>query len=68
MLVTALRCGRAVEVVPVSSRMRVGGSMITGTVRGTGRAGYKILWTVARYALGSGGRAATAEPAEGPSR
>jgi glycosyltransferase involved in cell wall biosynthesis len=68
MQVKALRCGLAVEEVPVSYRKRVGVSKITGTVRGTLLAGYKILWTVARYALGSGGRAAAAEPAEGPSR
>jgi glycosyltransferase involved in cell wall biosynthesis len=35
--------------VPVSYRRRVGVSKITGTVSGTLRAGYKILWTVARH-------------------
>lgn len=52
MQVKALRHGlRAVEI-PVSYRKRVGVSKITGTLRGTVLAGYKILWTVFRYALG----------------
>ncbi len=41
---------RAVEV-PVSYRRRVGRSKITGTFRGTIRAGCKILWVIARHAL-----------------
>jgi glycosyltransferase involved in cell wall biosynthesis len=50
MQVKALRHGlRAVEV-PVSYRRRVGVSKITGTLVGTARAGYKILWTVMRHA------------------
>ncbi|MFB6374423.1 MAG: glycosyltransferase family 2 protein [Bradymonadaceae bacterium] len=36
---------RAVEV-PVSYRRRVGVSKVTGTVKGTVMAGYKILWTI----------------------
>lgn len=49
MQVKAVRQGlRAVEV-PVSYRRRTGVSKITGTVSGTLRAGYKILWTVARH-------------------
>ncbi|HEX4955958.1 MAG TPA: glycosyltransferase family 2 protein [Thermoanaerobaculia bacterium] len=54
MQVKALRCGLSVEEAPVSYRRRVGVSKITGTVAGTLRAGYKILWTVLRY---SGGKA-----------
>ena len=46
----ALKKGLAVREVPVSYRRRVGVSKITGTVTGTLRAGYKILWMVARYA------------------
>jgi glycosyltransferase involved in cell wall biosynthesis len=50
MQVKAVRRGlRSVEV-PVSYRRRTGVSKITGTVSGTLRAGYKILWTVARHA------------------
>lgn len=53
MQVKALRHGLRVAEVPVSYRRRVGVSKITGTVRGTVRAGYKILWTVLRYSLGA---------------
>jgi len=49
MQVKALREGLAIAEVPVSYRRRVGVSKITGTVTGTLRAGYKILWTIARY-------------------
>jgi glycosyltransferase involved in cell wall biosynthesis len=51
MQVKALRRGLRVTEVPVSYRRRVGVSKITGTVRGTLRAGRKILWTVLRHAL-----------------
>lgn len=50
--VKALRHGLRVTEVPVSYRRRVGVSKITGTVSGTIRAGYKILWTVLRYSRG----------------
>jgi len=49
MQVKALREGLRVAEVPVSYRRRVGVSKITGTVSGTLRAGYKILWTIAKY-------------------
>ena len=49
MQVKALRQGLRVTEVPVSYRKRVGVSKITGTLRGTILAGYKILWTVLRY-------------------
>lgn len=49
MQVKALREGLRVAEVPVSYRRRVGVSKITGTVSGTLGAGYKILWTIARY-------------------
>ncbi|MDQ6894839.1 MAG: glycosyltransferase family 2 protein [Acidobacteriota bacterium] len=49
MQVKAIREGLAIAEVPVSYRRRVGVSKITGTVVGTFRAGYKILWTIARY-------------------
>jgi hypothetical protein len=51
MQVKALRRGLRVTEVPVSYRRRVGVSKITGTVSGTLRAGWKILWTIGRYAL-----------------
>jgi len=49
MQVKAVRRGLRCVEVPVSYRRRVGVSKITGTVSGTIRAGYKILWTVARH-------------------
>jgi len=52
MQVKALRHGLRVTEVPVSYRRRVGVSKITGTVMGTLRAGYKILWTVLRHSRG----------------
>ena len=51
MQVKALRRGLRVAEVAVSYRKRVGVSKITGTVKGTVLAGYKILWTVLRYSL-----------------
>jgi glycosyltransferase involved in cell wall biosynthesis len=49
MQVKAVRLGLRSTEVPVSYRRRTGVSKITGTVSGTLRAGYKILWTVARH-------------------
>lgn len=49
MQIKALQCGVRVREVPVSYRRRTGVSKITGTVRGTLGAGYKILWTIAKY-------------------
>jgi glycosyltransferase involved in cell wall biosynthesis len=53
MQVKALNHGLAVAEVPVSYRKRVGVSKITGTVRGTILAGWKILTTVARHSRGN---------------
>ncbi len=52
MQVKALRAGLRVAEVPVSYRKRVGVSKITGTVSGTLRAGWKILWTIFRTRYG----------------
>lgn len=52
MQVKALRHGLRVTEVPVSYRKRIGVSKITGTIKGTILAGYKILWTVFRYSWG----------------
>jgi len=49
--VKALNARLRVTEVPVSYRRRVGVSKITGTLRGTVLAGYKILLTVLRYSL-----------------
>jgi glycosyltransferase involved in cell wall biosynthesis len=50
MQVKALREGLRVAEVPVSYRKRLGVSKITGTLSGTLRAGWRILWTIARHA------------------
>jgi len=49
MQVKAVREGLRIAEVPVSYRRRVGVSKITGTVSGTLKAGWKILWTIAKY-------------------
>ena len=51
MQLKAAKLGMRVVEVPVNYRPRIGYSKITGTVGGTVRAGYKILWTIARYGL-----------------
>ncbi len=53
MQIKALKAGLRYCEVPVSYRKRVGVSKITGTVSGTLKASYKILWTIARYAFSS---------------
>ena len=53
MQIKALRKGLQVSEVPVSYRRRVGVSKITGTLSGTVRAGWKILWTIAKYGFRS---------------
>ena len=52
MQIKAARRGLRIREVPVSYRKRIGSSKVTGTVAGTVRAGYKILWTILRYSLG----------------
>ncbi len=51
MQIKAVRHGLRCTEVPVSYRKRTGVSKITGTVSGTFKAGYKILYTIGRYAL-----------------
>lgn len=53
MQVKALRHDLRVVDVPVRYRKRVGVSKITGTLKGTVLAGYKILWTVFRHSFGT---------------
>jgi len=50
MQIKALKRGLRVVEVPVSYRTRAGVSKISGTLRGTVLAGYKILTTIFRYA------------------
>lgn len=49
MQVKAAHRGVSAVEVPVSYRKRVGVSKITGTIEGTVKAGYKILWTIFVY-------------------
>lgn len=49
MQIKAVRAGLRVREVPVSYRRRIGVSKISGTARGTIKAGYKILYLIARY-------------------
>jgi len=51
MQVKAARLGLRTTEAPVSYRRRKGVSKITGTVSGTVRAGYRILYTIFRYWL-----------------
>ena len=55
----ALRRLRCVEVPVSCGRRRGGRSKITGTLRGTLRAGWSILWTIFRTRVGLAARAAT---------
>lgn len=50
MQVKAARLGLRVTEVPVRYRTRVGASKVSGTLRGSVRAGYRIIATVLRYA------------------
>lgn len=45
--ILGLRCTE----VPVSYRKRIGVSKVTGTINGTVKAGFKILWTIGSYTL-----------------
>ena len=49
MQVKAARQGLSTQEVPVSYRRRIGISKITGTVKGTIKAGWKILFTIFKY-------------------
>lgn len=55
MQIKAARAGLATHEIPVDYRRRIGVSKVSGTLNGTIRAGIKILWVIAREALGSGG-------------
>jgi hypothetical protein len=51
MQIKAKRASLRTIEVPVSYRRRIGVSKISGTMSGTVRAGYKILFTIAKYAV-----------------
>ena len=52
MQIKAVKHGLRITEVPVRYRKRIGKSKVAGTWKGTVLAGYKILWTVARYSWG----------------
>jgi len=54
MQVKAAKHGLPSKEVPVTYRKRVGVSKVTGTLRGTLMAGYKIIWTIFKYAMQQG--------------
>jgi glycosyltransferase involved in cell wall biosynthesis len=49
MQIRALQLGARVTEVPVRYRRRIGHSKISGTVSGVLKAGFWILWTIAKY-------------------
>ena len=51
MQVKALQHDLKVVEIPVSYRRRIGKSKISGTVSGTVRAGFKILWTIGKLSV-----------------
>ncbi len=56
MQIKAVEQGLAIEEVPTDYRNRIGVSKVSGTIRGSVRAGYKILYIIAREALRRGGQ------------
>ena len=56
MQIKVLKAGLRYLEVPVSYRKRVGVSKITGTISGTLKASFKILWTIAYYAVATNSR------------
>ncbi len=49
MQIKAAKLGLPTAEVPVSYRVRIGKSKVSGTLKGTIMAGYKILWTIFKY-------------------
>lgn len=49
MQIKAAKMGLRIHEIPVRYRNRIGVSKVSGTLKGTIMAGYKILWTVAKY-------------------
>jgi len=55
MQIKAHRAGLRVLEIPVNYRNRIAGeSKISGNLRGSLRAGWKILWTIAKHGLSAG--------------
>jgi glycosyltransferase involved in cell wall biosynthesis len=49
MQIKAVRAGLRIEEVPVPYRRRIGQSKISGTIHGSVKAGYKILYLIGKY-------------------
>lgn len=49
MQIKALKHDLKITEVPVKYRKRIGASKVTGTLSGTIKAGYKILWTIFKF-------------------
>jgi glycosyltransferase involved in cell wall biosynthesis len=49
MQLKAIRCGLTYREIPVRYRNRIGFSKVSGTLKGTVMAGYKIIWTLLKY-------------------
>jgi hypothetical protein len=49
MQLKAARAGLRTTEIAVNYRKRIGKSKVSGTVKGTLMAGYKILWTIFKY-------------------
>ena len=49
MQLKAAKAGLRCTEVPVRYRQRIGVSKVSGTVKGTIMAGYKIIWTIIKY-------------------
>lgn len=49
MQIKAIRAGLRIEEVPVPYRRRIGQSKISGTILGSVKAGYKILYLIGKY-------------------
>ena len=53
MQIKAIKNGLRIVEIPVRYRVRIGGSKISGTVKGTVLAGSKIIYTIFKYAVRS---------------
>ena len=51
MQIKAVKHGLSIKEVPVQYRKRIGVSKITGTISGTFKAGFKIIFTIFKYLL-----------------
>jgi len=64
MQIKAVRHGLRTREIPVPYRCRIGTSKVSGTLSGSFKAGYKILYTIARYGLWRGGKDAAPSDSE----